>query len=267
MHDAIGHTQSFRDLLDPARAAALHATLSLAGHSPKHGDPLPPFWHQIYFWDAQPPAKLGPDGHPSVGSGLIPDLGLPVRMWAGGTLAFDAPVVLGKPAEKHSTVENVVQKVGRTGPLGFVTLRHEIWQENQLCVTEHQDLVYRMLQTDTNQPVPKQAPTDERTACKTSFNSTQLFRYSALTFNGHRIHYDLEYARQTERYSGLVVHGPLLAQQLILLAQEKLGGLSTFAFRATSPLIHDEEAELCWNDGRLWVRGPSGRLCMEATAT
>ncbi len=99
-----------------------------------------------------------------------------------------------------------------------------------------------------------------------SFDTTQLFRYSALTFNGHRIHYDLDYARRVEGYAGLVVHGPLLAQLLILLAEEMLGGLASFSFRATAPLMHHETAELCWKDGALWVRGPDGRLCMQAHA-
>ncbi|MGB5557872.1 MAG: acyl dehydratase [Paracoccaceae bacterium] len=267
MHEAVGQSQTVHDQLDPARAGALHATLSLPGTPPKAGDSLPPFWHQIHFWDARPAAMLGRDGHPTVGSGLIPDLGLPQRMWAGGRLGFDAPVILGMPAEKRSTVETVARKQGRTGPLGFVTLRHEIWQNNRLCVTEYQDIAYRTPRSDHISTKARPARTDEETVRSISFDTTLLFRYSALTFNGHRIHFDLDYARQVEGYSGLVVHGPLLAQLLMLLAEEILGKLSTFAYRATSPLIDDESASLCWRDGDLWVRGPDGRLCMEATAS
>ena len=267
MHQTTVHSQSVSDQMDPARAAALHAALALPGAAPTAGEPLAPFWHQIYFWDAQPPGVLGGDGHPAVGTGLIPDLGLPQRMWAGGRIMFEGPVYLGSPAEKRSAIENVTKKQGRTGPLGFVTLRHQIWQQGRLCVTEYQDIVYRTPRTGPALPDARPAPRDEESVKPVAFDTTLLFRYSALTFNGHRIHHDLDYARQIEGYSGLVVHGPLLAQLLIHLAHEKLGRLSTFSFRATAPLLHEETAELCWKDGSLWARGPNGRLCMEATAT
>ena len=267
MHQTIDLGQSVNDQMDPARAAAFHAALALPGAAPSAGDQLAPFWHQIYFWDAQPPAVLGLDAHPAVGTGLIPDLGLPQRMWAGGRLVFDAPAYLGSPAEKRSSIESVTEKKGRTGLLGFVTLCHQIWQQGRLCVTEHQDIVYRTPRTGSAIPDARPAPRNEEFAKLVAFDTTLLFRYSALTCNGHRIHYDIDYARHVEGYSGLVVHGPLLAQLLMHLAQEKLGGLSTFSFRATAPLFLDETAELCWKDGSLWVRGPDGRLCMEATAT
>ncbi|TCL01477.1 3-methylfumaryl-CoA hydratase [Shimia isoporae] len=231
-------------------------------------DPLPPFFHQLYFWDAQPPVQLGRDGHPKVG-GIIPDMGLPRRMWAGGRLEFLTPLRQGQPAEKTTTLETATLKQGRTGPLAFVTLRHEIFQNGVICVREFQDLVYRE-DPDPETPKPKSKPagTDEILSEEYSFDSTLLFRYSALTFNGHRIHYDLDYARDTEGYEGLVVHGPLLAQLLMLLAQSQLGRLSSFAFRAASPLMHFETATLCWGgDGRCWVRGPDGRLIMSAEAT
>lgn len=267
MHKTIGQSQTFNDQLDPERAAALHATLSLAGDAPSVGEMLPPFWHQIYFWDAKPPSALGRDGHPAVGIGLIPDLGLPQRMWAGGRLIFDAPVRLGSPAQKRTTVDGLIEKQGKTGPLGFVTLRHEIRQNDRLCVTEFQDIVYRTPWPEGAGPERRQAPNDEDLCRVVTFDTTILFRYSALTFNGHRIHYDLDYARQVEGYDGLVVHGPLLAQLLVQLAREQLGELAKFSFRATAPLMHVEAAELCWKDGALWVRGPGGRLCMEATAS
>ncbi|WP_424944499.1 FAS1-like dehydratase domain-containing protein [Aliiroseovarius crassostreae] len=254
-----------RDVMDPARAAAFFAALDL-GPAPTSDDPLPPFLHQIYFWDAQPPAKLGRDGHPRVG-GLIPDMGLPRRMWAGGRLAFHAPLLAGIPAEKHSFVEDTQHKDGRTGPLGFVTLRHEIWQDHTLKVTEWQDLVYREDPSpDTPLPTPQPAPVDEETSETWQFPSTLLFRYSALTFNGHRIHYDLDYARDVEGYDGLVVHGPLLAQLLMLKATRELGPLAGFRFRAMSPVLHSQEATLCRKGQVLWVRGHDGRLCMLAEA-
>ena len=194
-------------------------------------------------------------------------MGLPRRMWAGGRLIFHAPLLAGIEAEKHSSVEAATPKTGRTGPLAFVTLRHEMWQDGQLAVTEYQDLVYRE-DPNPSMPAPNrlEAPGSEDNSELWNFSSTLLFRYSALTFNGHRIHYDLDYCRDVEGYTGLVVHGPLLAQLLMLKAIKELGQLSEFSFRAVSPVLHTETATLCRKDTLLWVRGQDGRLCMEAEA-
>jgi len=262
MHDTPTST-THGDILDPARAAALHATLNRPGPAPQAGDPLPPFWHQIYFWQVQPPGKLGRDGHAK--QTLTPDLPDARRMWAGGQLTLTAPVLLGQPATKTVTLDRVTRKQGSSGPLVFVTLRHEIHQAGQLCVSEMQDLVYK---TATGAPpaIPP-APTNETHAVPARFDTTLLFRYSALTFNGHRIHYDASYARDHEGYDGLVVHGPLLAQLLVHLAESQIGSLSSFQFRAISPLMHHEAADLCWRDGALWVRGQGGQLVMQASAS
>ena len=146
--------QTLTDVIDPARARAMQATL---GHDPQieKGDPLPPFFHQLYFWDPQAPAELGRDGHPKVGR-VIPDMGLPRRMWAGGQLEFEAPVLAGLPAKRISYVEKTAHKEGRSGPLGFVTMRHETWQEGKRCIAEWQDLVYR------EDPRPGAKPTPPR---------------------------------------------------------------------------------------------------------
>ena len=262
-----GAVATLHDALDPARAAAFLIALGREGRI-SVGDELPPFFHQLYFWTPQPPELLGRDGHPSLAaSGLIPDLGLPRRMWAGGRLEFHQPLLAGIPAEKRSLRESYSRKEGRSGPLGFVTLRHEIWQEDRHCLTEWHDLVYREDPVSgAPKPTPPEARRDEAVSRRLGFSSTLLFRYSALTFNGHRIHYDLDYARDVEGYAGLVVHGPLLAQNLMLLAQEQLGALAAFSFRATAPLMHFEEADFCFKDGALWVRGPDGRQCMQARA-
>jgi 3-methylfumaryl-CoA hydratase len=257
--------QTLSDVMDPARATALWATLGQPQQI-SQGDVLPPFFHQIYFWDPQPPARLGRDGHPQLG-GLIPDLGLPRRMWAGGRLKFHAPLRAGLVAERHSVCEAATRKHGRSGALGIVTLRHEIWQGGQCCVTDWQDLIYREDPAmNARRPAPCPARQDEQSAQEIAFNPTVLFRYSALTFNGHRIHYDRDYARDVEGYAGLVVHGPLLAQHLILMAQRELGVLQSFDFRATAPLMDFETATLCWCDGSAWVRGPDGQQCMLAEA-
>nr|WP_238935717.1 MaoC family dehydratase N-terminal domain-containing protein [Sulfitobacter mediterraneus] len=251
--------------MDSARAAAMQVAL---GQRPtiSAGDALPPFFHQLYFWDPQPPEGLGRDGHPQVG-GLIPDMGLPRRMWAGGRLQFHTPLRTGVEAIKTSHCESATRKDGRTGPLAFVTMRHDIHQNGVLCLSEWQDLVYREDPApDAIKPVSPVARMDEESRVAASFSSTLLFRYSALTFNGHRIHYDLDYAREIEGYDGLVVHGPLLAQKLMLLAEDELGPLTTFQFRATAPLMHFETAEFCRKGRDFWVRGPDGRQCMQARA-
>jgi 3-methylfumaryl-CoA hydratase len=270
MSDAIGRTCRDVDAMDAVRAAALHATLARPGAMPGAGDPLPPFWHYAYFWDIVAAGGLGRDGHPKVG-GFLPETGLPRRMWAGGTLDFLEPVRLGTPAEKTSRIASMDRKQGRSGALAVVTVEHEIMQGGQVCLRERQDLVYREdPDPDAPAPVPPAARTDESLCHTATFDSTLLFRYSALTFNGHRIHYDRDYCREVEAYPGLVVHGPLLAQLLIHTAEDLLGGLKKFSFRATSPLFDFEAADICARqdgDGvALWVRGPDGRQCMAATA-
>ena len=261
MSDETGQTQTLNDPMDVARANAMLAALGRPSNL-QPMDALPPFFHHLYFWDAQPPAALGRDGHPKTG-GLVPDTGLPRRMWAAGKLTFHRPLLAGVRAEKVTTVESVERKTGRSGPLAFVRLRHDIKQRQTLAVTEMQDLVYREDKPQTP-PSPPAAPTGASETQKVSFDSTLLFRYSALTFNGHRIHYDEAYAREVEGYDGLVVHGPLIAQLLMLMAEDHAGPLNRFAYRATSPLMHHETATLCRNGRNLWAQGPDGRQLMLA---
>jgi 3-methylfumaryl-CoA hydratase len=258
------------DTLDPARAVAFHATLGLQGPVPQANDSLPPFWHYIYFWDVRPQEQLGQDGHPKTG-GFIPDLGLPRRMWAGGDLQFHAPLRIGVPATKISKVVDVSKKTGSTGPLAIVTVDHQIRQDGKLCLSEKQSLIYRAAaHPHAPHPRPPVAPKNEVFSETYTFTSTQLFRYSALTFNGHRIHYDQEYARTQEGYPDLIVHGPLLAQLLIGLAETYLGKLKGFTFKATSPLFVAETAALCAKPNEngldLWVRGSNDKLSMTAKA-
>lgn len=258
-----GAADTIHDVMDPDRARALAAAID---HPWKAGSRLPPFAHQVYFWTIAARDALGRDGHPRTG-GFIPDLGLPRRMWAGGRLEFHAPLYAGTGAEKTSIVTQTTQKTGRSGPLAFVTLRHEIRQAGTLCITEWQDLVYRAEAAPGEPPpMPPQAPESAEHTVERSFTTTDLFRYSALTFNGHRIHHDADYARGTEGYGGLVVHGPLLAQHLMLIAETQLGALREFRFRGTAPLLVEEPARLCMSGQTLWVVGADGRQCMEASA-
>lgn len=264
------NSQSMHTIIDPMRAQAMHAALDRSDAAPSTDDPLPRFWHWSQFWDIAPPDHLGRDGHPKTG-GFIPDMGLPRRMWAGGALEFSQPILIGQAATRHSEILDVQKKTGQTGPLAFVTVSHQIIQNEKVCVREQQNLVYR----EDPDPNAKQAeapiaPTDEEKVVGYTVTTTDLFRYSALTFNGHRIHYDLEYAKQVEGYPGLIIHGPLLAQRLIELAEDMLGGLKSFSFRAVSPVFHFERFEACANHSEnglsMFIRAPDGRLAMTAEA-
>ena len=267
--DWIGTTRTRADPMDPWAAGALIATLELDRPAPGPGDPLPPFWHWMHFLEAAPRSALGPDGHPATG-GFMPRVAQPRRMWAGGRLRVHAPLPLGTPATRRETIADVRRKTGRAGAMTFVTVRHEIAGGAGLAAVEEQDIVYRP-DPDPDAPPrpPEQAPADETDARAWSCDPTVLFRYSALTFNGHRIHYDLDHATRVEGYPGLVVHGPLLATLLLELAREMGAGrgIAGMAFRATAPVFADEPFETCGRpDGgdalALWVRGADGRLAM-----
>jgi 3-methylfumaryl-CoA hydratase len=267
----IGLTERRADAMDPWAAGALIATLGLDRPAPRAGDPLPPFWHWLHFREAAPAGALGPDGHPAPG-GFMPKVAQPRRMWAGGRLAFHAPLPLGRDAERVSTIAEVAEKRGRSGALTFVTVRHEIAGGAGRAVTEEQDIVYREDPgPEAARHAPREAPADETASRAWACDPVALFRYSALTFNGHRIHYDADYAREVEGYPGLVVHGPLLATLLLELA----AGLrpeppARFAFRATAPVFARERFETCAREAAgglaLWVRGGDGRLAMTAEA-
>lgn len=266
MDDNRDRVQRVTDVMDPARLAALSAALG-RDDTPST---LPPFAHHLYFWRPEPPAKLGRDGHPALGS-FIPATGLPRRMWAGGRLKFHAPVVTGVPAERELSVINHTRKDGRSGPMAIVTLEHAIHQSGTLCRTEEQDLVF-LNDRSPDDPLPpaRPAPDGAEISREYNFDTTLLFRYSALTFNGHRIHYDIDYCKSVEGYPGLVVHGPLLAHLLMDMAAEALGDLSSFSFRATAPLFNFQRARLCAKSSKqgltLWVENEVGAQNMIAEA-
>ncbi|MBJ3777998.1 FAS1-like dehydratase domain-containing protein [Acuticoccus mangrovi] len=194
------------------------------------------------FWclspDIAPAADLGRDGHPRVGI-FMPNVGLPRRMWAGGEIAFHGAFAVGDQVERTSTVEDIKVKSGRTGTLVIVAVRHHYAVDGRLLVDERQDIVYRE-DPDPDAPAPTPPPAEPLTGAEgwsLTPDTTLLFRYSAMTFNGHRIHYDLPYARDVEGYPGLVVHGPIQATLMLNLAVQRLGALpSRFAYRGLSPL-------------------------------
>jgi 3-methylfumaryl-CoA hydratase len=219
-------------------ALRLAATLDVAT-PPVEGTPLPLLWHWAYFTPAVPTAGLGPDGHPRLPAGA-PTARYPRRMWAGGRVSLVAPLVVGRPAERHSTVLRTKETSGRSGDLLVVTLEHRYRQGGADAVVEEQDLVYRA----AGPPVPLPegdevaAAPDGGWSVRRQLAPTTLFRFSALTFNTHRIHYDEPYATGEEGYPGLVVHGPLTAVLLAEAARQAMGReVSSFDFRATAPLF------------------------------
>ncbi|MCI4660614.1 MAG: MaoC family dehydratase N-terminal domain-containing protein [Neomegalonema sp.] len=271
-----GRSQTVEDVIRPFPAQALHATLDLPSDPPREGDALPPFWRWLYFNQAVRRSDLGRDGHPAKGIGLTPPVPLPRRMWAGGRLQFLRPLMIGSAVSLTSIIAAITAKQGRSGPLIFLTLRHEVHDEAGLVEVEEQDIVYREdPRPDAPKPPTPQARDTGIWSRPWMLDETALFRYSALTFNGHRIHYDLDYAKRVEGYEGLVVHGPLLATLMLELLRE-FGPdrrITHFAFRAAAPVMHFEPFEICGEPTRegadVWVRAPRGnglgRLAMSGS--
>ena len=265
----VGGSQQMTEIIDPATMNRLAMTL---GHEPtlSPGSPLPPLWHFVSFIEAVPAGRLGRDGHPERG-GFLPPVALPRRMWAGSRIRFGAPLPVGALATKTSTIRRVACKDGASGPLCFVTVHHRTTVDGVLCIDEEQDIVYRE-DPDPDSPTrpPQAAPTGADESRTVEPTETLLFRYSALMFNGHRIHYDRDYASSVEGYAGLVVQGPLTATLLAGLATEDARELEHFSFRGMSPLldtapftIHRTASE---DGASLWAAGPDGGLAMTAEA-
>jgi 3-methylfumaryl-CoA hydratase len=271
----VGKTESRIDQVTVAPMMGLAATLEREEAAPQPGDAVPPLWHWLYFLPVARQSELSEDGHASRG-GFLPPVPLPRRMWAGSRFQFHHPLRVGDTIRRNSVISNVSAKKGRTGPLVFVTVQHEIGDAQGIAIHEEQDLVYREKpKADDPIPPPPVAPQSsdwQRTICP---DPVLLFRYSALTFNGHRIHYDRPYAMEVEGYPGLVVHGPLLATLLLDLLRRNLPDVivSGFSFRAVRPLFNTASFSVCGRveAGRsrveLWAQGVEGWLAMQATAT
>ncbi|XXF07094.1 MaoC family dehydratase N-terminal domain-containing protein [Pseudomonas sp. D2-3] len=237
----IGRTEEAHDQLSRNLVKRIAATMS--EDTPAHGEALPPLWHWAFFQEPIAESGLGGDGHPARG-GFLPPAENRNRMWAGGRLEFIAPLRVGGEATRVSTIKHIEEKHGRTGALLFVTVQHDYLQDGELAIREEQDIVYR-------EPSPPKRGTGEalpasdwREAVVPS--PTLLFRYSAVTFNGHRIHYDWPYVTDTEGYAGLVVHGPLIATlnlRAFCRAQPQ-ARLRRFAYRGLRPLVAPEPFEV-----------------------
>ncbi len=277
----IGNERVDEDVLTLAPARGMSAVLDRPPEALGPGSPLPLAWHWLYFKPATRRSSLGPDGHERRGDFLPPIL-LPRRMWAGGRLRFLGTLRLGEPVHRRSTIATVRSKEGRSGPLVFVTVRHEIANEAGVAIEEEQDLVYRDGSGAWGGP-PKPPP--EAAEWSESFlaDAVTLFRFSALTFNSHRIHYDHRYVTEVEGYPDLVVHGPLIALLLLDAGSRRLSGSTggstrgsmgglpdPFSYRAVSPLFCGEEFRIAGRanpDGQteVWAAHPERGLAMRAT--
>lgn len=277
----IGRQQQVLDTIDCNRAMAMSALLDGCGNNLDPGSVLPPLWHWLYFWEMTRNQGLAADGHGKRG-GFLPPIELPRRMWAGGELEFLQPLKLGARAERNSRIVNIENKEGRSGSLSFVTVSHEISSEGSCCIREKQSIVYRdAARPAILTPVSSPAASKLEPAVNADFSREihpdplLLFRYSALTFNAHRIHYDRGYATGDEGYPGLLVHGPLLATLLadLLMTQNPDYFLRSFNFRAIAPVFDLQPFKVCGmnpdesGDASLWVSDSAGQICMKATAS
>lgn len=266
-----GRTQTRTGAVSEQLAAQLHATLgNPRDAAPRQGDLLPPLWHWSAFPPTAPMSELGTDGHPHMG-GFLPPVRLDRRMWAGGALQFGAPLRVGERLEMRTNIRAVTEKHGGAGPMVFVTLDHAIYGETGLAISERQDIVYLAI-PDAYAP-PKKRAMPPRPVFHTTHETpeTLLMRYSAVTFNAHRIHYDLPYAQDVEHYPGLVVHGPLQATLLMQAAVTHKGRVPQhFEFRGVHPMFAGDPMDIMATEEDpqtlSLVTGTAAHQCMQATA-
>ena len=272
----LGKTESRTETMGVSSVTGLSATLDRNDPHPAPGDAVPPLAHWMYFQPQALQSQIGEDGHPRRG-GFLPPVPLPRRMWAGSRVDFLAPLAVDEPATRTSRIEAVDHKSGRTGSLVFVRVLHEISNAKGLALREEQDIVYRdMPQPGAPAPTPQAAPTDETFSREIVPDPVLLFRYSALTFNGHRIHYDRSYVTEVEGYPGLIVHGPMIATMLLdaLRRHKPDAQVSRFEFKAVRPIFDIHRFTVCGRPDpeagqgayRLWARDHEGMLAMQASA-
>jgi 3-methylfumaryl-CoA hydratase len=269
-----GRTETLHDEATAAPARGLSATLDRDDPPAARGDELPPLAHWLYFLPQARQSELGPDGHPKRG-GFLPPVPLPRRMWAGGRLHWHQPLRVGDALRRESRIVSVTHKRGRSGDLVFVLVRHEVHHERGLALTEEHDIVYRpAAQPGEPAPAPQRAEADAPWQRAIVPDDVLLFRYSALTFNGHRIHYDRKYVTEVEGYPGLIVHGPLIATLLVDLVRRERphARIVKFGFKAVRPTFDLHPFHVNGRpsaDGKrvaLWASDHEGWLTMQAEA-
>ncbi|MBP5991834.1 MAG: MaoC family dehydratase N-terminal domain-containing protein [Proteobacteria bacterium] len=272
--DWIGRSETLRDQITAAPVRGLNATLDHPAIAVENGTPLFPLWHWLYFLPQHRQSEIGPDGHAKRG-GFLPPVPLPRRMWAGSQFEFRAPVRVGDAVERSSTIADVTTKEGRSGKLVFVKVRHELRCNGAAdpAIVEFHDIVYRDAKKpgDVEPPPTPAAQGDWQREIVP--DDVLLFRYSALTFNGHRIHYDRQYVTQVEGYPGLIVHGPLIATLLMDLVRRHApdAQVASFRFKAVRPTFDLHPFKLNGrregNEVKLWAQDHEGWLTMDAVAT
>ncbi len=270
LREWVGKPQTRTDVISEEAADFLAKTFDHPA-GPNRGERLPPLWHFGLFLNADRQSELGRDGHGPRG-GFLPPVGLPRRMWASGAFNFHGDLHVGDAVERRAAIRSIDEKTGRSGTLIFVTIDFEYFVDGALRVSEEKLLVYRDdPDGDATPPAQKPLPEGGTWSTRIDADPVMLFRYSALTFNGHRIHYDRDYARDIEGYEGLLVHGPLTATLLAGLAEEKMGkSLRTFSFRALSPIFDGAfsiDGKETTDGADIWATTNHGGLAMAATAT
>lgn len=270
-NDWVGKSAESGDVLTETPVRLMLATLDRGGDAAAVRV-LPPLWHWLYFLPGERQSNIGLDGHPMRG-GFLPPVKLPRRMWAGGRLQFLRPLHMGSEVRRLSRIAGIESKDGRSGRLVFVKVQHDISDGQGVAIREEQNIVYRgEPAADAPAASVKQAPTDEQFSRQVVPDPVMLMRYSALTFNGHRIHYDRPYSIEQEGYPGLVVHGPFIATLLLDHLKQSLPNaeVQSFEFKAVSPLFDTAPFTVAGKvEGRvatLWARGPQGQLAMMASA-
>lgn len=269
----VGRSEEAEELLTPALAQRFAATLDTGADELRDGDSAPLGIHWCLGMAASPAAELGPDGHPALG-GFLPPVPFARRMWAGGVIRTVRPLRIGAVVRRRSCVASIDVKEGRSGRLCFVAVDHAYCEQDEVIVSERHDIVYRdPASAGQARPASRSAPARPEISSKSiQTTATLLFRYSALTFNGHRIHYDLPYAQEVEGYEGLVVHGPLQATWMLHAAARIAGRPPReFTFRGVQPLICGDLARVAADSGdgtlRLSVLNGKGETTMTAVST
>ena len=271
LREWIGRRETRSDVISPAPLRGLTATLDNSGPVPGPGERLPEPWHWLYFLPAPAASSLDVDGHPRRGD-FLPPVPLPRRMWAGSSIRFLSALHVGDEVQRVSTIGDVTLKEGANGVLVFVSVQHVIYRDGRPVLEEEQQLVYRERGGANPAARVLPAPAQAQWSREILPDPVLLFRYSALTFNSHRIHYDRDYAVQEEGYAGLVVQGPLTATLLLDLLRREVPGArpATFRFRGIRPMLDGAAVQLQGrrdgNSVRLWALDASGALAMDAQA-
>ena len=269
----VGRKEELQDRIYPTPARAVAMTLDYRDFTTREGDPLPELWHWLYFLPLVARAEIGHDGHPKRG-GFLPPVALERRMWASGKLTFHHDLFIGEEIGKTSQILKVLEKEGKAGRMVFVSVRHSIHSARGVAVEEEQDIVYLPMPKAFVPAAPNPLPENLQWKEAYPVDPVRLFRFSALTFNSHRIHYDLKYATDVEKYPGLVIHGPLQALLLLESAKRNNPGRkpATYSFRAMRPLFDFDRVFVCGRltpDGshELYTANGDGNIAMQATVS